>query len=1264
MDSKKNIIAVLVLFLSLAGCKQIEPGDNGNNNSNNNPTSNGGGGVPTPNGGGQIATQFVFSTNEQIIYANQCSNKVLVKTLATDFAQAPVAMDTILNLSGDSNLTFYSDASCTISIQSLTIFSGTSSNGFYFKSKSQGDYSINATSTNIGSFTQNQSIIIGTATKLAITSQPLVSTYPVGNTLGDYVVKVEDQFGNVISNSSAGISVSLALSGVTISGITSLNAINGVATFSGLKIPKSGTYSLLFTSSPLANATSQVVINPGNVSVLYFTNTPSFGVSNKVFSSQPVIQTQDSQVDFVPVSGAIALSAYSDSNCSNIISGLSGESGSLVNGTSNFTSVEYTGPVTPIYLKATYSGFSQCSSPIPIITQLSTSKNIIQLDSSQNYDIGSLISGGKAPYSYSIKTSSIIGSSINQIGLFSAGINTGFSNIVETVKVTDLAGQSVLLNVTTYPVISVSGYASSLVGGNSTQLSVVGGQGPYLYSIQSGSGAISTTGQFSASISQSGTSVVKITDTLGTAVNVSIQILEPLHITPSSSSILVNSTYQFVAVGGTGPYAFTMGSGSGDITESGFFTSPTNSGPVSIVVTDSVNATATLNFNVLGSPANQLSFLTDPSDGKSGISLSTLPAIQALNIDGEVDTGFAKPAVLAIYDETCTTPVSGTNILSFAPSVFSQGILNLTSLIINDPGTYTLKVMSNNFSKCSASFIVTDSTATSLAITQQPVGDIIASNLITLPIVQALDSNDEISSLYNKPVNVKIFDSKCAVESSGVTLTVVGSSFDSGTFSPTQVLVSRAGSYTLQFTSGTFSVCSNPFTVSGLSSQIVLGNNNSCLIKSGSMKCWGDNASGQLGVNPTTLTFRASPSPIPGLSSTVNSVTLGGSHICADDNGTLKCWGLNSSGELNLPIDNVNNNIKFTPTLTGLSEPFLNLSSGLDFSCGMISGQFECWGSDTMHQLGRGSPAGSALSCGIIADLTTCEMVGCKKSADICSTFGDSASCASNGCSWDGVSTCSTTNNVCAGTTSQTCETIDNLADCQNSACNWDTESLSCYSSSANNGIGNTSAAVKGGLISINTSSSNNQTTCAISNDHLFCWGDNSHNQCGTSNLRVDAPKEIKILSNPVASVGVGFDHTCSVMSNQVYCWGSNSEGQLGSPVSSDSATPQIVSDLSSMVIQKVVSGYHFSCALTSTGTVYCWGRNAEGQLGQGNLNSTNSVVQLTTLTSVYDIEAGNEHACALMLDGTLKCWGNNSLGQTGVPSPQIIQSPTAVTGF
>lgn len=179
--------------------------------------------------------------------------------------------------------------------------------------------------------------------------------------------------------------------------------------------------------------------------------------------------------------------------------------------------------------------------------------------------------------------------------------------------------------------------------------------------------------------------------------------------------------------------------------------------------------------------------------------------------------------------------------------------------------------------------------------------------------------------------------------------------------------------------------------------------------------------------------------------------------------------------------------------------------------------------------------------------------------------------------------------------------------------------------------------------------------TCGVTGDgHLWCWGDNADGQVTATNgadMVMSTPVEVTALPGPIVAVDLAGHNTCAiVMGGSLYCWGANNAGQLGNGGIMPSPTPVEVTGIGAPIAE-VALGYTHVCARTDAGAVWCWG-GAYGHV-------VSSPVLVGALgTDVLQISAGFDRSCAVKEDGTLHCWGAFPPGTvtevTGFPDTPI----------
>ncbi|ABP53649.1 Ig-like domain repeat protein [Salinispora tropica] len=199
--------------------------------------------------------------------------------------------------------------------------------------------------------------------------------------------------------------------------------------------------------------------------------------------------------------------------------------------------------------------------------------------------------------------------------------------------------------------------------------------------------------------------------------------------------------------------------------------------------------------------------------------------------------------------------------------------------------------------------------------------------------------------------------------------------------------------------------------------------------------------------------------------------------------------------------------------------------------------------------------------------------------------------------------------------------------------------------------------------------------SAAVMSDAILAWGGNDGGQLGDGTT-TDSSEPIAVrlpTGTTVAAVAAGDRHSVALTSaGTVLAWGRNTEGQLGNGTTTSSGEPVAVSLPSGIRIVAVAVGADHSLALTSTGSLLAWGSNDTGQLGDGSVTSSSTpvAVRLPPNTTVAAIAAGRDHNLVLTATGpaALLAWGANREGQLGDGTvvdrsrPVPVNLPTGLT--
>jgi alpha-tubulin suppressor-like RCC1 family protein len=189
--------------------------------------------------------------------------------------------------------------------------------------------------------------------------------------------------------------------------------------------------------------------------------------------------------------------------------------------------------------------------------------------------------------------------------------------------------------------------------------------------------------------------------------------------------------------------------------------------------------------------------------------------------------------------------------------------------------------------------------------------------------------------------------------------------------------------------------------------------------------------------------------------------------------------------------------------------------------------------------------------------------------------------------------------------------------------------------------------------------------TCGLtSGGAAYCWGYNIDGEVGDGTTT-----NPQLTPTPVAggltftSLAVGGAHTCALTSGgAAYCWGWNANGQIGDGTATSRLTPTPVAG--GLTFTSLALGGAHTCALTSGGAAYCWGANDFGQLGDGNATSRLTPTPVAGGLTFTSLALGGGHTCGLTSGGAAYCWGNNQLGELGDGTLGTSRlTPTPVAG-
>jgi alpha-tubulin suppressor-like RCC1 family protein len=195
---------------------------------------------------------------------------------------------------------------------------------------------------------------------------------------------------------------------------------------------------------------------------------------------------------------------------------------------------------------------------------------------------------------------------------------------------------------------------------------------------------------------------------------------------------------------------------------------------------------------------------------------------------------------------------------------------------------------------------------------------------------------------------------------------------------------------------------------------------------------------------------------------------------------------------------------------------------------------------------------------------------------------------------------------------------------------------------------------------------------CGLGTDRrAYCWGGNLSGQLGNGTRgTVDDSLPAQVLDGANGGglwddLKVDYATACGIRSGAAYCWGGNGSGQLGNGTKTDDSLPVAVLGTSGPLSWRVVDpGGRHTCGITADGDGFCWGSNFYGQLGNGVPTISDDSLPAPIVSGPAGwktISAGDNYSCGVGSDDTVYCWGANSAGQLGNGTPDDTVVPVAV---
>jgi alpha-tubulin suppressor-like RCC1 family protein len=452
-------------------------------------------------------------------------------------------------------------------------------------------------------------------------------------------------------------------------------------------------------------------------------------------------------------------------------------------------------------------------------------------------------------------------------------------------------------------------------------------------------------------------------------------------------------------------------------------------------------------------------------------------------------------------------------------------------------------------------------------------------------------------------------------------------------------------------------------TLGAVSSIAVSGRESCAVLPTGAVDCWGIGWDGQLG---TGSFAQSTPAPTPTLETHATAVAVSGGGACTlHGDYTMSCWGAMDEGKGAAEVTPT----PVATTIMGVTK----IAAHYSHECVLANGVVQCWGADVGGQLGRADGRAVQPMPTIVPLPATGATAVATTHAGACAVAGGSVYCWGNddyGQVGNNTLIDQLTATQVAGIANAT-----GIAALSSTACAWGPGFAKCWGRDTEAGLGN-GADPRHSTIPVDFAAPSQvyamavgqEFTCAIVGGlpgTVMCVGRNQEGELGigTSSQEENSPQQTVSPALATSSkVVAGEQFACALDSGSVWCWGHDSSSQLGDGGTTDRLSPYQVSTPGTII--DVAAGRLHACALTSaapTATIYCWGSNGSGQLGQGDYVDRTSVVTVTVPGTPVAIYAGGYTTCAKNSIDDVYCWGEGENGEIGDGATNSHNIPTKI---